>query len=425
MQQLTLPSLNVVSNSNADKSVKSAVNNQDNDVFASELDRRVNDHQQSAKDKTAKADSKIDSKQTEKNDKAEKSESKDGKKLPLEKTDKSTAKTEKETDKIASEEAAETSDEAKHPLILSVTPVTDEAGGKKISAQQGLVNKTNLPQITDVTADKKTSDLVASVIKPTAQGIGVQTGKSNNADSPATTIRADILQAIQKQGGEGEAVATEKFKSMMQNASKMPQQTNAASAEAIASMRQVEPLTEKGPASTLSNPLVFSATTGTATPVAGVASAGGPALSLDIQPQLNNAAWARVMSSRVVWMAREGVQQAELRLNPAHLGPVEVRLSMQNEQTSVTFVASNAAARDALEQALPRLRESFSDNGLALNHAEVSHQDQSSQSSEQDEQLQDGNNTAQVIIEMDDMDDEAALTSADSTDNSVGVSVFA
>ncbi|HAO25716.1 MAG TPA: hypothetical protein DCQ49_11630, partial [Methylophaga sp.] len=91
----------------------------------------------------------------------------------------------------------------------------------------------------------------------------------------------------------------------------------------------------------------------------------------------------------------------------------------------VTFVASNAAARDALEQALPRLRESFSDNGLALNHAEVSHQDQSSQSSEQDEQLQDGNNTAQVIIEMDDMDDEAALTSADSTDNSVGVSVFA
>ncbi|WP_292363625.1 flagellar hook-length control protein FliK, partial [Methylophaga sp. UBA1464] len=204
------------------------------------------------------------------------------------------------------------------------------------------------------------------------------------ADSPATTIRADILQAIQKQGGEGEAVATEKFKSMMQNASKMPQQTNAASAEAIASMRQVEPLTEKGPASTLSNPLVFSATTGTATPVAGVASAGSPALSLDIQPQLNNAAWARVMSSRVVWMAREGVQQAELRLNPAHLGPVEVRLSMQNEQTSVTFVASNAAARDALEQALPRLRESFSDNGLALNHAEVSHQDQSSQSSEQD-----------------------------------------
>jgi flagellar hook-length control protein FliK len=124
-------------------------------------------------------------------------------------------------------------------------------------------------------------------------------------------------------------------------------------------------------------------------------------------------------------MAREGVQQAELRLNPAHLGPVEVRLSMQNEQTSVTFIASNSAARDALEQALPRLRESFNENGLALNHAEVSHQEQSSHGSEQDEQLDNGSNMAQVIVEVDDNDEENAHLSGVSTENSVGVSVFA
>jgi flagellar hook-length control protein FliK len=170
---------------------------------------------------------------------------------------------------------------------------------------------------------------------------------------------------------------------------------------------------------------VFSTTTGTATPAVAAATVGSPAVALDIQPQLNNAAWARVMSSRVVWMAREGVQQAELRLNPAHLGPVEVRLSMQNEQTSVTFIASNAAARDALEQALPRLRESFIENGLALNHAEVSHQEQSSQGSEQDEHLGEDSNTAQVIVEVDDNDDESTHLSDVSTDNSVGVSVFA
>ena len=161
------------------------------------------------------------------------------------------------------------------------------------------------------------------------------------------------------------------------------------------------------------------------TSVAGTPSLANPALSLDIQPQLNSSAWGKVMSSRVVWMAREGVQQAELRLNPANLGPVEVRLTMQNDQTNVTFIASNAAARDALEQALPRLRESFNESGLALNNAEVSHQDQPSQGSEQDEQLHDGNNIAQVIIETDDIDNEATQLSVDSPDNSVGVSVFA
>ena len=106
-------------------------------------------------------------------------------------------------------------------------------------------------------------------------------------------------------------------------------------------------------ASKLSSPLAFSTIPGMTTSVAGTPSVANPALSLDIQPQLNSSAWGKVMSSRVVWMAREGVQQAELRLNPANLGPVEVRLTMQNDQTNVTFIASNAAARDALEQALP------------------------------------------------------------------------
>ena len=70
-------------------------------------------------------------------------------------------------------------------------------------------------------------------------------------------------------------------------------------------------------------------------------------------------------------------------------------------------------------------RESFNESGLALNNAEVSHQDQPSQGSEQDEQLHGGNNIAQVIVETDDMDNEATQLSVDSPDNSVGVSVFA
>ncbi|THK40956.1 hypothetical protein E8Q33_10445 [Methylophaga sp. SB9B] len=399
-QLLTLPSINVASSNNADKSVTSV--GRDNEAFASELDRRVNDTQSRGDEKTVKADSTHVSKAEDKTAKAEKPEAKDGKKLPPEKSD-------TDADKLNGEATPKIIEETNPLSVVSSTATTDVKIDKNAAELAPTVNKTIYPTISnDVT-----------------KSIQVGQGQSNTTESTATSIRADILQALQKQGSEGESVATEKFKSMMQNAGKMPQQTNVISAEVIASMRQLEPQTERSSATTLTTPLVFSTTTGAATSVVGAASVASAALALDIQPQLNNAAWARVMSSRVVWMAREGVQQAELRLNPAHLGPVEVRLSMQNDQTSVTFIASNAAARDALEQALPRLRESFIENGLALNNAEVSHQEQSSQGSKQDEQLGEGSNTAQVIVEMDDNGDESTHLSDDSTDNSVGVSVFA
>lgn len=422
-QQLSLSTLNVATNNNTDKAANSAANTKDNEAFASELDRRINEPQQPNKDKKVKADSKTDTKPAEITAKAEKPDTKDGKKLPPEKMEKSEDQSEIETDKAVNKEiiidtvdnkaategkTGET-EEVDPLMILSVTPVTDKNSEKRMAEPVSLIHKM-LPQTSE-------TDLNKSVL--------ATQNKSNHTELPATSIRADILQAIQKQGVEGEAVATEKFKSMMQNVVKNPEQMNFASAEAIAAMRQLEPQTERSSVAKPNNPLVFPTIAGTTTSVASVPNVTSPALSLDIQPQLNSAAWAKVMSSRVVWMAREGVQQAELRLNPAHLGPLEVRLSMQNEQTNVTFVASNAAARDALEQALPRLRESFNESGLALNNAEVSHQEQPSNGSDQDEQLSDGNNTAQVIIETDDIDNEAAHLSADSPENSLGVSVFA
>lgn len=107
---------------------------------------------------------------------------------------------------------------------------------------------------------------------------------------------------------------------------------------------------------------------------------------LDIQPALRTEAWDKVMTGRVIWMAREGMQRAELRLNPANLGPVEVRLAVNNEQASVTFIAQNATTRETLEQALPRLREAFQENGLSLANADVSDQTMEHQQDEYQEQ---------------------------------------
>ena len=73
-------------------------------------------------------------------------------------------------------------------------------------------------------------------------------------------------------------------------------------------------------------------------------------------------------------MSREGLGEARLRLNPAHLGPVEVRLSIQHDQASIQFAAHHGQVREAIETALPRLREMLAQEGIQLQNASVSDQ---------------------------------------------------
>jgi flagellar hook-length control protein FliK len=80
------------------------------------------------------------------------------------------------------------------------------------------------------------------------------------------------------------------------------------------------------------------------------------------------------VGGKITWMANQGVQSASLQVSPEHLGPVEVRISVENGSASVAFNANHADTRAALEQALPRLREMFATQGLTLSDASVSQQ---------------------------------------------------
>lgn len=84
--------------------------------------------------------------------------------------------------------------------------------------------------------------------------------------------------------------------------------------------------------------------------------------------------WDRAMGQRVVWMVRNNMQEAQLQLNPRELGPINVRISVSNEQANVHFTAQHASTREALENAMPRLREMMQDAGLNLAQSDVSRQ---------------------------------------------------
>lgn len=81
--------------------------------------------------------------------------------------------------------------------------------------------------------------------------------------------------------------------------------------------------------------------------------------------------WSEEIGTRLTMMVEQGKHTASLRLSPEHLGPLEIQISMNDDQASVYFGAANADTRAALENALPKLREMFASQGLSLADAGV------------------------------------------------------
>lgn len=105
-----------------------------------------------------------------------------------------------------------------------------------------------------------------------------------------------------------------------------------------------------------------------------------------IEVPVNQPGWSEAMGNRLMMMVDGKVQSANIHLHPAELGPIEIRVSVNHEHASVHFVSNNALVRDAIEDAMPRLKDMFSQNGLSLADANVSQQSQQ-QSSQQDSQF--------------------------------------
>lgn len=110
------------------------------------------------------------------------------------------------------------------------------------------------------------------------------------------------------------------------------------------------------------------------TPVTPVHNNSQPLPGLMLDTPFQKAGWDQGLTEKIQWMVGQRLQGAEIKLNPAHLGPVEVRIQMHNDQATVHFTATHGVVRDALEAAVPRLREMFDNQGIQLADVDVSEQ---------------------------------------------------
>jgi flagellar hook-length control protein FliK len=81
---------------------------------------------------------------------------------------------------------------------------------------------------------------------------------------------------------------------------------------------------------------------------------------------LHSPEFAQLLGAQVSVLARNGVQQAELHLNPAEMGPISVRIRIDDKDARVDFHAGAAATREVIERGLPELASALREQGLTL-----------------------------------------------------------
>lgn len=95
-------------------------------------------------------------------------------------------------------------------------------------------------------------------------------------------------------------------------------------------------------------------------------------LSDTLAPQVGSPGWDQALGQKVVWMVSGEQQSASLTLNPPDLGPLQIELKVANNQATANFTAGQQEVRQALEAAMPRLREMLGEAGIQLGQASVS-----------------------------------------------------
>lgn len=94
-----------------------------------------------------------------------------------------------------------------------------------------------------------------------------------------------------------------------------------------------------------------------------------------IATPLGSDTWADDFSQKISWMMTSKQEQiAKLHLNPPDLGPLEIVLKISDSQATALFTSPHSAVREAVENALPKLREILADNGITLGNTTVSDQ---------------------------------------------------
>jgi flagellar hook-length control protein FliK len=276
-------------------------------------------------------------------------------------------------DEASEENAAEGGDPASAMLALMASlqqPVQDSKAGAAAQAYDALSGAAGKGKRGDAAQLAALQAAMKSVSKDGA-GIATSAGK---AFSDTAALRNPALAAV------GAALVADDKPALALDAGAagkpgldLRAALNAATGmgQAEAKLDAAELSLQQARDSALREPVPAAAALVQAQPAVMEAVQAAAAAAEGLSARVGTEAWEHQVGQKVVYMVGSEEQTASLTLNPPDLGPLQVVLSVTNDQASVTFSANQEEVRQALENALPRLREMMSESGIALGNATV------------------------------------------------------
>jgi len=244
-------------------------------------------------------------------------------------------------------------------IPVFVPPVVSPTGKAPQAAATGAAaNAATATSVLGAAASASSQAGLAEVLPNVGQAVAQQSLQSRGlpaAETGATLPTVSLANAISTTPGSGEA-----NKAM---ASKLETFQNALNDAAVSSGGQVNAHALLADAAALARPAG-------APPV--LVSNAPQALPLSISTHLSDSNWSQALGHQMMTMVNLKSDQAQISLNPSHLGPIEVSLKIDQNQAQVVFNAATPQAREAVENSLPRLASMLAGSGIQLSDAQVS-----------------------------------------------------
>lgn len=112
---------------------------------------------------------------------------------------------------------------------------------------------------------------------------------------------------------------------------------------------------------------------------------------------MHQSGWTEEVVNRVMYLSSANLKAADIQLQPAELGRLDIRVNMvPDQQTQVTFMSAHPSVREALDGQMHRLREMFTQQGMGQVDVNVADQGRGwqGQGQEQAQQGQSGRTSA-------------------------------
>ena len=203
-----------------------------------------------------------------------------------------------------------------------------------------------------------------------------------------TTVATSVVNPSSMGAAEGPVIANDEVSVEPElNLPKKPESNSRASAELTSAQGRTEPAMTKVDSPMTSQPTAVTqqATMGEQQPAARMAPGVIPQFTMAGKGQMGSPQWGQALNERIMVMAAQNNQVAEIQLDPPELGSLKIRLQVGQDQVSVNFTSPHASVRDAVEQSLPRLREMMEEQGLQLGDSSVNDQGGESDQESRDE----------------------------------------